>query len=385
VTEPIGRFCVAITAIIVTCAPRAQALELAWQAPDGCPAASDVLKDVLRLAGATEGKALVAQAVVTHSQDKRWQVAIALSGSATGHRTLIADNCAQLARASALIIALSANPDAALDLPADEPPPQSVPDPAVAQAARPVSSAAAPAVPASAKSENAEPHAESPSGSKAAKDREGRPKTPASKAQKPKEAEPEEAEPKEAKPEQRSRLPIELLLRGGFESGSLPTSTLWTGVGARTKLPRRPFSVALTGYVTQRTEARFSDWVGARFRAAAAQGRFCVEPPLTRRWVVAACGGLQLAWVNARGFADADKLRSNGYVGTTSTRNRWAVAPLGSLGTQLEFYRKWSIDLGADLMVPVKRWEFVVDELGRLFRPEPVQFLLYLGLGYRVN
>lgn len=120
---PLNRHLVATTlsAIAFAHAADAKAIELSWLAPPECPNRETVLHDVTRLAGNNEGLALIANLVVARTTDSRWRVTIDLAGSATGHRELTADNCAQLARAAALIIALAANPEAALDLPTEPP------------------------------------------------------------------------------------------------------------------------------------------------------------------------------------------------------------------------------------------------------------------------
>jgi hypothetical protein len=340
--------------LITAYAPLVRALQLDWQAPTGCPAAAAVLKDVLRLAGAHEGDTLVARAVVIQTPEQRWRVSIDLSGSATGHRTLTADDCAQLARASALIIALAANPEAALDLRGEEPEnavpsTPSTPIDSKIAASRPAPVAVEPALPPSP------------------------PEKPAPRR------------PVLTKPTGDPSASVEMLARAGLESGSLPTSTGWLGVGARVRHPSYPIGAALTSHMTQSTSATFSNGIGARFRVYAAQARLCVEPA-SRGWHVAGCGGMQLALVRARGYVPTDALSGTGYIGAeTFTRYRWIPAPLGAVVLGYEFAPRFVAEFGADLVVPATRWQFVVENVAPVFRAAELQYLLYLGLGIRVN
>jgi hypothetical protein len=338
-------------ALITAYAPWVRALQLDWQAPPSCPAAEAVLEDVLRLAGANEGETLVARAVVLQTPEQRWRVSIDLSGSATGHRTLTADSCAQLARASALIIALAANPEAALDLRGDE------------------SERAVPSTPVSGNTASVQnpPAAIEPA----------RPPSPAEKPAPERQA--------VTTPTPGQRASVDLLARVGLEWGSMPTSTGWLGVGARVRHPSYPIGAAVTSHMTQSTSASFPNGIGARFRVYAAQARLCVEPA-SRGWRVAGCGGMQVALIKAHGYVPTDTLSGSGYVGADMyTRYRWIPAPLGSFVLGYELAPRFAAEFGADLVVPTTRWQFVIENVGSVFRAAPLQYLIYLGLGIRVN
>jgi hypothetical protein len=336
-------------------ASRVQALQLDWQAPASCPTRETILRDVRRLAGANEGDLLAARAVVTETPDQRWRVAIDLSGSATGHRTLTADSCTQLARASALIIALAANPEAALDLPGDDP-------------AGPLSTTDAHGQPSA--SSGAPPPNRSPQPSLLA---------PATPEQSP------SREPGGDEPKGRPRMSIDLLARTGFEWGSLPVSTAWLGLGVKARFPAYPISFAMTTHLTQATSATFTNGVGARFRVLGTQARLCVEPS-SGGWYFAGCSGLQLALMRANGYVSADGLAGSGYgSAVTFTRYRWIPAPLVALNLGYQFLPRFTAELGADAIFPTTRWQFVVENVGTLFRAAEQQYLVHLGLGIRLN
>ena len=106
-------------------AARAQSsLDLAWNAPAGCPAQASVVAAVQHLVTTVPPEALHVTAAV-HEEGERWTVALVLSGAASGTRTLRARSCPAVARATALIVALALDPNA--KLPPDDAPPEPPP------------------------------------------------------------------------------------------------------------------------------------------------------------------------------------------------------------------------------------------------------------------
>ncbi len=112
-------------------AQEAEALALSWQAPSGCPSTGEVRAEIARLLGgaiaSVPGGRLQARAVVT--QGKVWAVALETeSAGQNGQRSLEAGSCAELANATALIIALMIDPDAVAEhAPPSTPPPAPLP------------------------------------------------------------------------------------------------------------------------------------------------------------------------------------------------------------------------------------------------------------------
>jgi hypothetical protein len=106
--------CFAASAALVFAGPAGAAppIELRWEAPPGCPSRERVLSEVRRLVANAPDKSLRARASVT-ADEEGFRVRIELEGSAQGARTLRAQTCESVARATALIVALAIDPQAA--------------------------------------------------------------------------------------------------------------------------------------------------------------------------------------------------------------------------------------------------------------------------------
>lgn len=370
-----GRTCVcALTLTIAGFAPAARAMELEWQAPAGCPTTEAVKRDVRRLAGSAEGASLVAHAAVTQTTDQRWRVAIDLSGAASGHRTLTADTCVQLARASALIIALAANPEAALDLSSDEPvPAQPSPEPNAAESGSPAATTTASPVPSNSRSEVLDASRGAP-----------RPHP----TDTPRDNSADELEDSPAESADESVLghtphvesAWSLFAHSGLERGSLPTSTAWLGFGTRYHARAMPLGFVASGLVTQGTSARFENGVGADFRFFAGNAQACLQPH-ARRWLLAACLGAQVAMTRSQGrfqaVTAADPRVAGGEI---FTRYRWSAAPIVTMLLGYELVPHLSLELGASLAVPARRWEYWVEGVGPLYRTSRQQVLVHAGV-----
>ena len=101
---------------------------LAWSAPSECPDRADVLALVDRLHAPSPRRAATpsAAATVTRRDDGRWSLDLqTVAPDGVGERTLVADSCAQVAEAAALILVL------ALDGTTTAPPPAPAPSPPV--------------------------------------------------------------------------------------------------------------------------------------------------------------------------------------------------------------------------------------------------------------
>jgi hypothetical protein len=101
---------------------------LDWSAPDGCPSGDDVLEEVTRLLGArpeTNESVLRVTALVKRKDGGPFVVRLEIpSPEGPRFREVSAVSCAALAQATALILALMIDPDAALA----EPPPSGPPN-----------------------------------------------------------------------------------------------------------------------------------------------------------------------------------------------------------------------------------------------------------------
>jgi hypothetical protein len=86
-------------------------VQLAWNAPSGCPNADAVLTEVRRNLGAETPHRVVARADVTELGAERWSVHLVTEvDGVAGERSLEANSCASLASAAALILAWSVDP-----------------------------------------------------------------------------------------------------------------------------------------------------------------------------------------------------------------------------------------------------------------------------------
>jgi hypothetical protein len=103
---------IAVASLVGRAALAAPPAELDWQAPPGCGSREQVLSEVSRLVATAPAEPLVARARVK-TKGKNFQVVIEIAGSAHGSRTLRAHSCESLARATALIIAMAIDPQAA--------------------------------------------------------------------------------------------------------------------------------------------------------------------------------------------------------------------------------------------------------------------------------
>jgi hypothetical protein len=122
-------------------------LTLTWDAPAGCPTATDVRAEYERLVRSSTGRALPALTAEAHLEPRagRWVLRLrTVRDGIPGERELEADSCASLGRAAALVMALSLgieleDRDTApvAPRPVEEPRPRTPPRPRVVEAPPP--------------------------------------------------------------------------------------------------------------------------------------------------------------------------------------------------------------------------------------------------------
>ena len=120
---------------VATSAHAQSSLELQWSAPPSCPDRAWVVRAVDRLVSSPSAP-LQVSAVVRQEEDG-WIVDLEMHGAASGTRTLRATSCPSIARATALLVALALDPQAASraedalanDEPPREEPPAAPPSP----------------------------------------------------------------------------------------------------------------------------------------------------------------------------------------------------------------------------------------------------------------
>jgi hypothetical protein len=115
-------------------APADPELALTWQAPPGCPTASDVQTQFGRLLGgdahAPSGKHITATITVRTPAPARWSLDLAtVLDGAVGRRNLEGDSCTSVVSAASLILALMIDPAAAERVAAESAPPAKPPEP----------------------------------------------------------------------------------------------------------------------------------------------------------------------------------------------------------------------------------------------------------------
>jgi len=329
----------AVFALITALQKNAAAVELNWQAPPECPTRESVARDVARLSGPQAGQTLVANLVVTRIADTRWKVSIDLTGSAAGHRDLTADSCAQLSRAAALIIALAANPDAALDLPAEELPGNV--GPAISTEGATSSPTSTP------QSTPANGNGPSPKQAEIANP------TDVSKIDAPTVQAPAQPATRAA-----AGASLSLFAGAGYDTRMLPSGVGLVRVGGT--LHGKHLHATLSVDVSAPARAEFAGGQGAQFRSAGGQLLGCVEPiRLPVRTSI--CVGPR-----------ANALFANGF-GTVSNLNQRVIYLSGVLAPEfsLPITRRFEASVVTEFLLFAKRPRFVIENVDTLlFRPD---------------
>jgi hypothetical protein len=132
--------CVACTAFVASAS--ASALELAWDAPEGCPSQASVLARVEQIAGASAaGTAVRAAGSIARLETGVLRLQLVVrSGDLLSERTIDGKSCADLGGAAAIAVALvltSEAPPAPEPAPTPTPPRAPTPAPAPASASAP--------------------------------------------------------------------------------------------------------------------------------------------------------------------------------------------------------------------------------------------------------
>ncbi|WP_437533825.1 hypothetical protein WME79_07390 [Sorangium sp. So ce726] len=115
-----------------------RAIDLRWEAPDGCPPVDEVRNEIARLLGTSEQRQPIeVEIAIARERDERLRLDLRIRAPAPGERVIHGDDCASMSRAAALIVAMSIDPDAVARNAAAQPaPPQAIAAPA-ASAPRP--------------------------------------------------------------------------------------------------------------------------------------------------------------------------------------------------------------------------------------------------------
>lgn len=347
-------------ALILVLATPAPGLQLDWQAPAGCPDQAGVRGRVAAMlaAGAVEGSDLAATGRVS-AAGEGWQLELELVRAGGRERRTLGDrDCAALADAAALMIAVAIDPLAAVVVPQDRAP--VVPEVVVPELVPPV------AVP------------------------EDRPAVP---EDRPVVAVPEvRVEPVEEPgatpvvgPKDRpvvARRRLELGLRAGAGVGFTrilpgPNAALELGLG----LEGRGWRVELNGGFAPPVQgtASVQPAIGGSFRLGFAELRGCGVPALRRAPVAfPLCVGLQVGAMHGRGTGD-------GLMVPLAARSLWIATRVGGALRWRPRDGRVSLWLGLDAIVALTRPEFVTAGGVRVHRAAQIGGQALFGVEVRLR
>ncbi|WP_437601221.1 hypothetical protein WMF28_06575 [Sorangium sp. So ce590] len=110
-----------------------RAIDLRWEAPDGCPPIDEVRSEIARLLGASEQRQPIeVEIAVARGGGARLRLDLLIRAPSPGERVIRGDDCASMSRAAALIVAMSIDPDAVARNATAQPAAQPAPPSAVA-------------------------------------------------------------------------------------------------------------------------------------------------------------------------------------------------------------------------------------------------------------
>ena len=292
---------------------------LRWEAPSGCPPAERVQREVARLVGNSR-RLVQVHATVTRESADRFRVRIELQGAASGKRTLTAGSCESAARAAGLIVALAIDPQAATVV--------------------------------SDQIEHAEHHASQAPTSQNA------PAAPAF------------AQPAKRAAPRRFRG---VLFSGVWvERALLPGLGLGAELGGGMQVDWLRSDLALLFAPAASATSPSDPTRGANFAAGGVILRLC--PGVDARAVeLHACAALRATRLWVRGTGVEEPVSAHGDV---------ASAALGAI-VRWPRTSTWAAELGANLVVPFNRPQFVVENVGQVHRPAAVGASAAVALGYR--
>jgi hypothetical protein len=321
-------------------------LSLTWSAPSGCPSADDVRREVARQAHVVPGRAppeLVAEARV-EPIGERWRVELRTTrAGVAGSQTLEDDSCELLARATALVLALSLYDAGDAVAPAGpdpqerrvEPPPRRAPPPPTVSPPAPDSGPPPPEL----ERTRAEP-----------------PSSPAPRASEP--APPPSptltvASVAPAPPARSWALAAEArLLRG-----PLPDATIGFGLGLDMTRGRWFVRLRFLGVPSSEQETAAAPGVTARYQAWGASFGPCVVAAPWLRLALVGCVALEGSVLAAT---------ASGAARTESAFAPWYAAGPAALA-RVRVSRRTRLELGAGLSVSIDRPQFALRHLGNVY------------------
>lgn len=347
-------------------------VDLVWTAPASCPDAAAVHARLRALApDLPAGPVVRAEATVVARPGPVWRMRLALRGQdLDDRRTLEARDCRSLADVTALLLALAVAPEAvaarvaAAGSPPDPPAPGSTPPPGSAEPAS--TPAHAPAEPPPA-----------PSTIPPAPDAPPRP-IPHARPEPPQTSPlvsewDSAADPLAA----HAPSPAPRSLRGAARlsfAGDLGALSRWSPAGALGLALLGPaWRLELQGtYAARRLAYPERPDLGGHLQLAAGSVRGC-GVPRWRRLEFPVCGGLELGLVRAVG---------RGVPEPREVRELWLALQLGP-GLAWAPVPRLALTLGLDLLIPLRRPGFHIENLGELARARALGLRPLLGIEVR--
>jgi hypothetical protein len=368
-------------------------VKLEWLAPAGCPATAAVLAQVERILGpatSAERKDVTARAVVSRAGHGRWQVALTTRvGAWTGERSFSADSCKALADATALIVALTVDPERASLAPAALPAPPtatvttpttpavptatttpspagppgepSSPSPSGSAATSAASSTTAAPPPGPAPTQATTPSPSSPAAESAA--------SPAKPPLAPAAA--ERATPVE--PASTARHHFALGASGSGELGSLPDTAFGAEVSGAWLPWRLRFELAGAYWAAQTAPVPGRPRESGQFETTSLAGRGCFAV-VQYAFELSPCAVLEVFHMNATGFGTSQDMQGSA---------DW-VALGGGVLAAWSFARELALRVDLEVRAPLTRPQFVVQgDAGPVHQPSAVGGRGAIGLEFR--
>jgi hypothetical protein len=335
-------------------------LSLKWSAPPGCPSADDVRREVARQAHVVPGRAppeLVAEARV-EPIGERWRVELRTTrAGVAGYQTLEDDSCELLARATALVLALSLYDAGDAVAPAGAEPQERRVDPPPRRA--PPSPPESPPAPDS-ESPPLEPE----------RTRAEPPSSPAPRASEPAPAPLPPtlivASVAPAPPGRSWALAAETrLLRG-----PLPAATVGFGLGLDMTRGRWLLRLRFLSVPSSEQETAAAPGVTARYQAWGGSVTSCAVAALWPRFALAGCVALDGSLLVAT---------SSGAANTESAFAPWYAAGPAALA-RVRVWGRTRLELGTDLVVSIDRPRFALRHLGDVYEVPRLVPSAYVGL-----
>jgi hypothetical protein len=323
-------------------ASAAAPIELRWTAPAGCPSEREVSNEIERLLGGppdpSSPRHLRVEAAVSLAREGGLRVHLTTDmGGSIGERDLDAPSCAALAKAVALIVAFTFDPEAvakrsptrseALPPPSPLAPTPAAPPPSAPSVASPTASLLAPRPPAPAR-----PPARS--------------------------APPPLPPPRPGAVSSPSVRPTFLLgAAAALSGGALPSLGLGAGGGVGLLLGRFRADVSAAYWPDRRSSLATRPTAGGDVGLVSVDARACYAA-LLAPIELAPCAGFEAGSMEASGF------------GVKSPRSGAAlwIAPLAEASAAVPLDRRFALRLDLGALAPLRRPTFVLERVGSVHR-----------------